>query len=288
MLYICYVDESGHCGEKYNPEQPVEVLFGVMLDLTKLTKAHRQHNEIIKIFKDAGIHVSEFKANDLYRGQKQFDGFSPELRDRIFLFLLSWGADRKCRYIVSPIDSKKHFDLVAGENPIAQKFAYPFEVGAMNVTLAIHRYRKPKKNNKGRTFVVFDEQNKHDDKFMRLFEQSLEFTDTYTSYDVKKEGERLNQIIDVPLFSKSHLATITQLADLGAFITRKYIELTVYRFEEKYDGELGKITNWYQRLGERKIKHTALNPKANDPLCEYYHLIRPDGWSAKDWVVTQQ
>ena len=56
-MYICYVDESGHCGEKYNPEQPVEVLFGVMLDLTKLTKAHRQHNEIIKIFKDAVIYL---------------------------------------------------------------------------------------------------------------------------------------------------------------------------------------------------------------------------------------
>jgi len=91
-LYICYVDESGHCGEKFDPKQPVEVLFGAMLDLTKLTKAQRQHVEIIKIFNDKGINISEFKASDLYRGQNQFKEFSPELRDQIFELLISWGA----------------------------------------------------------------------------------------------------------------------------------------------------------------------------------------------------
>ena len=164
-------------------------------------------------------------------------------------------------------------------------FLYPFEAGAMNITLAIQRCQKSKKNNKGRTFIVFDEQKKHDDHFLCLFEQGLELTDTYTMFNEKKEFERLNQIIDVPLFSKSHLATIIQLADIGAYITRKYIELVVHGVEGKYDGELEKISDWYQRIGERKIKHTAVNPKAEDPLCEYYYLVRPEGWSAKDWLV---
>jgi hypothetical protein len=155
----------------------------------------------------------------------------------------------------------------------------------MNISLAIQRCQKSQKRNKGRTFVVFDEQRKHDDRFIKLFEQNLDYTDDYTRYD-DSEGERLNQIIDVPLFSKSHLATIIQLADIGAFICRKYLELKVYDFEEKYDQEIEKISNWYELIEERKASHTAINPPPReDPLCTYYNLVRPDNWSAKDWTV---
>jgi len=37
-MYVCYVDESGHTGEKFDPNQPVEVLCGVVTDVTKLFK----------------------------------------------------------------------------------------------------------------------------------------------------------------------------------------------------------------------------------------------------------
>ena len=285
LLYICYVDESGHCGKKVNPKQPVEVLFGAMIDLTKLSKAQREHAAYVLLFEEHNIPVTEFKASDTYRGANEFGDFPPKLRDAIFELLLSWGERRKCHYIVAPIDAKKHFDLKDQENDIANRLGFPFESGALNITLAIQRWQKSKKNNKGRTFVVFDQQNKHDENFIKLFEADLEFTDTYVGYSEKNKKERLDQVIDVPLFSKSHLATIIQLADLGAFITRKYIELTTYGFKEKYDGEIEKISGWYQRLGERKIVHTAINPNGTDPLCEYYHLVRPDGWSAKTWVV---
>ena len=288
-MYICYVDESGHCGEKYNPEQPVEVLFGALIDLTKLSKAQREHGEYIQLFTEHNFPILEFKASDMYRGANEFDGFPPDLRDAIFELLLSWGKSRKCQYFVAPIDSKRHFTLKDQSNHIAKKFGCPFEAGAMNITLAIQRLQKSKKKNKGRTFIVFDQQNKHYDNFIKLFENALEFTDTYTGYIFKDKIERLNQIIDVPLFSKSHLATMIQLADMGAFIVRKYVDLILFDVEERFEGELDKITRWYQKLGEQIVSHTHINPNnMGDPLCEYYQLIRPDGWSAKDWVVSRE
>ena len=48
-MYLCYLDESGHCGKKYNPIQPVEVMCGIVTDATKLFKTQRQHQQIIDI-----------------------------------------------------------------------------------------------------------------------------------------------------------------------------------------------------------------------------------------------
>jgi len=47
-MYVCYVDESGHNGKKYNPKQPVEVLCGVLTDVTKLFKTQRELAIILK------------------------------------------------------------------------------------------------------------------------------------------------------------------------------------------------------------------------------------------------
>lgn len=273
-MYICYIDESGHCGEKYNPEQPIEVLFGAMLDLTKLTKAQRQHQEIMNIFTSHNINISEFKACDMYRGVNQFNDFSPDLRDTLFEFLLAWGEDRKCRYFISPIHSKKHFDLCKKNDPIAMKLKFPFEAAALNITLSIQKYQKSKKKNKGRTFVVFDEQHKHDENFIKLFEEQMNYTDLFTQFE-ESDGERLNQIIDIPFFSKSHLVTLIQLADVGAFITRKYYEIKILAINEKYDGELSKIEKWYKRICLRKVSKSIMTPAINEPLCKYYFSIRP-------------
>lgn len=46
-MKICYVDENGHCGEVFDPRQPVEVLCGVITDLSKLFKTQKEHSDIL-------------------------------------------------------------------------------------------------------------------------------------------------------------------------------------------------------------------------------------------------
>lgn len=66
-MKICYLDESGHCGTKYNEKQPVETVVGVVSDMSKIFKTQKEHNEIIEILTAGGIESTELKAIEIYR-----------------------------------------------------------------------------------------------------------------------------------------------------------------------------------------------------------------------------
>jgi hypothetical protein len=287
-MYICYIDESGHCGKKLNPEQPVEVLCGVLTDVTKLFKTQREHANLLQLLKDNGIPLSELKAADAYRGRKHWTGIEPGIRDTVFQGVFAWLNERSCRFIVCPIDTRKFFDLKASGCPLSNSFNAPYEAGAINILLGIERIQASKKKNKGKTLVVFDEQNGHDENMLRLLSGDLAFTDPYTGYTPRPRARvqepRLQQVIDVPHFSKSHLSVLIQLADWAAFVVNRYLLLTVYGEMESYVGELEKIEGWYQAVGGALVPHTAIDPPGKEDICLYFRQeVRPDGWSAKKW-----
>ncbi len=243
-MYVCYVDESGHCGKKYNSVQPVEVLCGVVSDATKLFKTQRELAVIVKFLNKKGIPLTELKASDAYRGRKHWSGVEPRVRDKIFEFMLKWAKDRSCKFVVCPIDSKVFFDLKADGCAISGMLRHPYEAGALNLILAVQRHQSGRRNNKGKTLVIFDEQSGHDLNLLNIMGNDLTFTDGYTGYKpkprAKNQDPRLNEIIDVPHFSKSHLTVLIQLADWIAFIVNTYLLLKVYGHTEKYPGELEK------------------------------------------------
>ncbi len=288
-MYVCYADESGHCGKKYNSVQPVEVLCGVVSDATKLFKTQRELAVIVKLLNRNGIPLSELKACDAYRGRKHWSGVQPRVRDKIFEFMLKWAKDRSCKFVVCPIDSKTFFDLKTGGCATSTMLCHPYEAGALNLILAVQRYQYGRKNNKGKTLVIFDEQSGHDINILSILENDLTFTDGYTGYKpkprAKNQDSRLNEIIDVPHFSKSHLSVLIQIADWVAFIVNTYLQLKVYGHSEKYTGELAKIEKWYSEIGGNLITHTNIDPPGKDLLCQYYKSLRPRGWSAKTWLI---
>ncbi len=288
-MYLCYLDESGHCGTKFNPAQPVEVMCRIVTDATKLFKTQRQHHQIIDILNKNGISIKELKAAHAYRGRKNWSKVSPKVRDNIFKTIIKWAEARSCKFIICPIDSRKFCDDKNNGCKFCNLLLNPYEAGALNAILAVQHIQKSKKKNKGKTQIIFDEQKGHDENLLRLFEQDLSFTDGYTGYlskpRSKNQPQRLDQIIDVPHFSKSHLSVLIQLADWVAFVVNCYLLLTAYEYDEKYDGELDKISSWYGRIGESLVTHTAIDPPGKDDLCRYFRNIRPNGWTAKDWVV---
>lgn len=288
-MYVCYVDECGHCGKSYNPVQPVEVLCGVVSDATKLFKTQRELAVIVKFLNRRGIPLTELKASDAYRGRNHWSGVEPRVRDKIFEFMLKWAKERACKFIVCPVDTKVFFERKAAGCAFSTMLCHPYEVGALNVVLALQRHQNGKKNNKGKTLVIFDEQHGHDINVLRVLENDLSFTDGYTEYTPKPKKKnqkpRLDEIIDVPHFSKSHLAVLIQLADWAAFIVYTYLLLKVYRHPEKYHGELAKIEKWYSQIGDSLVSHTAIDPPGKNDLCVYYKSLRPAGWSAKSWAI---
>ncbi len=283
-MRICYVDESGHCGIKFDRHQPVEVLCGVITDISKLFKTQNEHGRIIDFLADNGVKVEEIKAAELYRGRREWHNINSKNRDAIYKALLAWSKHRVCKFVVCPIDSKAMFEQVKNGCDIAKKFQYPWEAGAFNITLAVQRENRSMKNNKGRTIIVFDEQKNHDDRFLKLFEEDLSYTDGYTCYKSRpraKSPPRFDQIVDIPHFSKSHLTVLIQLADVAAYIVNRYICMTSYDMPEEYDGETSKFANWYKMIGKNTIDHTSIDPPGKDSLCEFYRKVRPPSWTAK-------
>lgn len=288
-MKACYIDESGHCGKTFNPDQPVEVIVGVMTDFYGLFKTQREQDGIIKKLNSLQIPIAELKASQMYRGRGAWHGIDYKKRYEVIEQILQWAGDRKCKFIVSPIDAYKFFDRKKNGCTSSQRLHYPYESGAFNSILAVHRMNNGEKNNKGKTVMVFDEQSDHDGRILNLLDSDLTFTDGFTGYVYKPKSKnnppRLEEVVDVPFFSKSHLSKAIQLADLAAFVVNKYLLLTVYGQPEKFPGELDLIDSWYLIIGKQRVSHTHVNPKACDDLTSFYHEIRPDGWSLKKWTL---
>lgn len=283
-MKICYLDETGHCGEKANQDQPYETIVGVITDVAKLFKTQREHNDIIDVLHSAGVVVSELKASELYRGRNEWSGLKPDMRDSLFRELLRWSAERKCKYVVCPIDSLAFFKKKEAGCSICKRLLFPFEAAALNATLAIQRENRNKKNNKGRTVVIFDEQKKHDERFLKLLDGDLSFTDAYTTYMAPpraKAPPRLDQIVDIPHFSKSHKAVLIQIADIVGYVVNRSIGIESGSIPEKYPGEAAKIDQWAAFVAEGMISATSIDPPGEDSLCKFYRSIRPSPWTAR-------
>lgn len=283
-MRICYLDESGHCGKKHNPHQPIEIVAGVITDATKLFKTQRQHSDIIDVLRDGGVQVDELKASEIYRGRKDWCDENPEFRADVISVLLEWAAKRSCKLIICPISSETFFQYKANGCKFSERFSYPYEAAAMNAVLAIQRDNRTKKNNKGRTLMVFDEQKGHDENLLKLLEEDLSYTDGYTQYKAPpraKAPPRLDQILDVPHFSKSHQTVMIQLADLVAFVAAKHIAFACLGAKEKYEGEAVRIAEWNKKLKSLMVTPSMIDPPGKDPLCVYFTSLRPEGWTAK-------
>lgn len=116
----------------------------------------------------------------------------------------------------------------------------------------------------------------------------MDFTDGYTKHLFSGRGKkppRLDQTLDVPHFSKSHLTVLIQVTDIGAFVVNRYIALCS-GFSESYLGEREKVEYWYRLMAENMLNHTSIDPPGEDKLCTFYRGIRPSGWSGKEMAAT--
>jgi Protein of unknown function (DUF3800) len=292
-MYFCYVDESGHCGTKFDPNQPVEVLVGVISDATKIHKTNREHSNFLKeLLNKHGVEVSELKSAQIFRGRKEWSSIAPDVRKQIFKDLLKWVNNRSCKLIVCPIDSAKYFALKQQDVDLATKLHFPYEAGALNVLLSLQRLKYGSPNNKGKTVVIFDEEGEHDKRLIKLLSDDLSFTDAFTQVEIPKsnkkqnELERLCQIIDIPFFSKSEHSQLIQIADLVAFVVSRYIQLKSFGIAPAFEDELAVIEEFYLGVKDSLVPAAHINPPPKgDPLSTFYHEIRPHGWSPQKWII---
>ena len=265
-MKFCYADESIDKDSRL-----VQVMVGVVADAHRLNRSRLEFAQIFEVIKDVYPEaLKELKGSRIFYGRRGWRQVNPELRKEVFRAFCDWVSDRKHDLALSAIDIQK-FNA-------ARPADYPAELGnlwlagAVHVALQLQKAHQPLKKNKGHTVLIFDENKVMADKLNELLFDPPTWTESY--YARKKKQEPLDQIIDSAFFTKSHHAGLVQVADLFAFVFRRYVELTEYGALPVYKDEPKDIDDLMDRLAPSLLPKSQRWPARTASACAktFVHL----------------
>jgi len=278
-MYLCYVDESGFTGKKYNKEQPIQVICGILVNLYCFHKSDSNFKKIFSIIKQK-IPLKEIKGSEIYRGRGSWKKVSADTRDKLIEFYLNWLVDRNHKVILSIVDNERFFKIKSDKNnkytKYINKLPYPWLVSAFHIALVIQLLNKKQKKNKGKTLLIFDEEDTFEEQLRELIFNPPNFSDEFVPFNRKNERYRLNQIIDTAYFVKSHHSTLAQVSDIVAFLFKTYTELQYKYKTESYNGETKKIEKWIDKIKNKFIRFSSVYPIKGTLFIEFLKEIKPD------------
>lgn len=263
-MKIVYADETGTDGIS-----PVVVMVGVLADMARVG---RTKTEFGATFADLGDQTTkalyELKSTDLYRGKNSWHGVDGEARHAIISRLCNWVGERKHQLTLAAVD------LSRWRPSPNEDVNDPWLAVALHTALQVQKANQGMKKGKGVTFLVFDEQKQKSDALAELLFEPPAWTDEY--YGRGKKQDQLDQILDTAFYAKSHHAGLVQIADLFAFIFRRYVELADHGSGEDYEGEAERIAGWKDCLSERLVEPSHRWPKQpKSDAARWYVEIAP-------------
>lgn len=242
-MKLCYVDETGT-----DDKSPVLIMAGIVADTQRIRRTAEDFSRLLDGAADAAPALKELKGVDLYRGNGPWKKVPGEARHRLIGNLCAWIVERKHDIALAAIDRAQ-----CRQKPL---HGLPeWMSGALHIALQLQRSQQATKGNKGRTLLVFDDQRRYDESLPELLYAPPGWTDEY--YDRNPKKVRLDQIIDTAFFARSHQVGLVQVADVFAYVFRRYAEIADYGHPEGYDGELERLRGWVEGLA------TVLLPRAS-------------------------
>jgi hypothetical protein len=235
-MYAFYADESGFSkSAKFESEQPILVVAGILVDITKLRKATEVFDDILqKVNAGLNTRVKELKFSEI-RNKPPFKRDIPALQDRADLLLRifqQFQQEISFKLLYCAIDNKDFFQSKATKSVHFFRAPYslnhPYLWAAYSVLSQLDKQQSKRTNNKGKTFVIFDEQNQYQDKIEQLIDKPL-----HTS--------AFEAIFDTAYFGKSQYSKLIQIADLAAGLIRYYLVRRQANNTSDY---------WYARMEE--------------------------------------
>jgi len=277
-LFLCYVDESGFNGRNFDKSQPVQTMVGIFPNLYHFHKSDNEFKNIFDII-HAKIPIKEIKASEIYRGKGSWKKIKPEIRDKVIEYYLKWLSSRNHKVIVTAVDNRLFFELKSqGKyNEYFKHIPFPWLLSSLHISLVVQKVNRKIKNNKGKTLLVFDEENTFEDDLAELIYSPPSFIDEFVPFDERFEKYRLNQIIDSAYFVKSHHSSMAQVADVLAFLFRLHLELSYYGKKEAYEGEKEKISNWIDKVKGKFVKFSTIYPNKKSPFIRFLNETRAKG-----------
>lgn len=268
-MKVCYVDDSGATGN-----DPCMVMVGIVVDATRLNRTREEFADIFATVQELfHENLRELKGSKMIFGRNRWRKVDPEVRKKVADSLCNWVGERKHSLVCSVVDHKKHSAVDKAGLPAACND--PWLAGALHIALQVQKLHQGQGKNKGHTFLIFDENKKAADALAELLWSPPEWTDSY--YDKQTRQERFDQIIDSTFAIKSHHAGLVQIADLYAFIIRRYCELVEYGMKPEWGGETELIKGYIATLGTRLCARAIRHPARTESECaKWFNAIAPN------------
>lgn len=108
--------------------------------------------------------------------------------------------------------------------------------------------------------LVFDANKHEEDRSTELLYGPLNWSDDY--YSRASGAPQFDQVIDSAFFARSHHVGLIQIADVYAYLVRRYAELSDGAGEESHPGELEQLKCWIDQLAPRLLPVSTGHPWA--------------------------
>lgn len=266
-MKFVYIDESGTGNE------PIACMVGIITDAYRMRQTKEDWkillNELSEIINQ---NIDEIHTRDFYSGNGKWRDIDGTERSNIINLIFEWLSDIKHDIIFTAVN-KQNFNNEIISNEKLKKIGAIWKFMALHIVLSLQKYYQGKIKNrnerkinpKGSFLLIFDREDKEQEKFTDFLLALPDWTDTY--YDKKLNQEKLSQIIDVPHFVDSTRVPLVQVADFVSFFLRKHIELELRLTKEKYDGEKDQIKNWINSIRKNFIPMSNIYPKKGRCNC---------------------
>lgn len=272
-MWIGYGDESGFAGSVKSKRQPFLVVVSILVNTYGMHKTAEELGYIKWILKGAGISLAELKGSEIYNGT----GAWSKVKDRtqrhaVYEKILKWLAGRSHKIAVASVDNNEFAERLENGDGTAKELVAPYVAACLQIALSVQIEQQKQKKNKGKTFLIFDEQEMFDKKACDLIYSPPVWTDSFYGY---KKGLRLDQILDTVYFVRSHQASFIQVADLVAFVARRLAELTECDSKRGFDGEEEQLKRWWSMIKKRLLTKPTRFPSSGGKYSAFFKELTP-------------
>jgi hypothetical protein len=245
-------------------------MVGIVADAQRLSRTNEGFAAIFdtvqSMFPEA---LRELKSSKILYGLGRWGKVDADRRKAIVEGICRWVGERKHRLALASLIHAGHKNAVEGIVP--RELEDIWLAGAFHIALQLQKAHQGHKKNKGHTFLIFDENKAKNDHLPELLHSPPHWGDSFYEYS---KGERLSQIIDSAFFVKSHHAGLVQVADLFAFLFRRYAELHDCGVEERFQGEGRLIDRYVEILQPALIPGSMRWPKKTNSESARWYVSR--------------
>ena len=161
-MKLCYVDESGN-----QESDPCLVMVGILVDAARLNRTRKEFGGIFEsVQKLSPEPLKELKGSKMIAGRARWRNVSPDVRKQLASHLCNWIKERKHSLLLTAVDRKEY---AAHKAPSMPSDGQPLWVTAgFHIALQVQKENQKHSNNKGHTFLVFDENKMAADQLSEL------------------------------------------------------------------------------------------------------------------------